>query len=59
MTIGHALQDVREPGKGLDIVEFCGGDEGADGCPPDGATVGAKDVTNAELFEPVKICSVR
>ena len=34
MTVGHALQDVSEPGKGLDIVEFCGGDNGADGGPP-------------------------
>ena len=41
MTVGHALQDVSEPGKGLDIVEFCGGDNGADGGPPDAATVGA------------------
>ena len=35
MTVGHALQDVSEPGKGLDVVELCGGDEGADGCRPD------------------------
>src|ERR1035437_176619 len=35
MTVGHALQDVSEPGKGLDVVELCGGDEGADAmeCP--------------------------
>jgi hypothetical protein len=28
MTVGHALQNVSEPGKGLDVVELCGGDEG-------------------------------
>jgi hypothetical protein len=39
MTIGHALQDISEPGKGLDVVELCGGDEGADGRPSDAATV--------------------
>src|ERR1700676_1496928 len=33
MTVGHALQNVSEPGKGLDVVELCGGDEGTDGCP--------------------------
>jgi hypothetical protein len=26
MTLGHALQHVTEPGKGLDIVELGGGD---------------------------------
>jgi hypothetical protein len=40
MTVGHALQDVSEPDEGLDVVELCGGDEGADGCPSDAATVG-------------------
>jgi hypothetical protein len=35
MTVGHALQDVLEPDKWLDVVELCGGDEGADGCPSD------------------------
>ena len=39
MTAGHALQDVSEPAKKLDVVELCGGDEGADGCPAVGATV--------------------
>ncbi|MCU1340425.1 MAG: hypothetical protein JWO19_6006 [Bryobacterales bacterium] len=24
MTIGHALQDVSERGKGLDVIELCG-----------------------------------
>src|SRR5258708_18468362 len=42
MTVGHALQDVSEPGKGLDVVELCGGDEGADRCPSDAATVQAR-----------------
>src|SRR3979490_1840543 len=43
MTVGHALQDVSEPGKRLDVVELCGGDEGADGCPSDAATVRARE----------------
>src|ERR1700674_2707465 len=43
MTVGHALQDVPEPGTGLDVVELCGGDEGADGCPSDAATVRARE----------------
>src|SRR5258708_33112155 len=43
VTVGHALQDVSEPGKGLDVVELCGGDEGADGCPSDAATVRARE----------------
>ena len=43
MTVGHALQDVFEPGKGLDVVELCGGDEGADGCPSDAGTVRARE----------------
>jgi hypothetical protein len=43
MTVGHALQDVSEPGKGLDVVELCGGDEGADGCPSGAATVRARE----------------
>ena len=40
MTIGHALQDVSEPGKRLDVIELCGSDEGADGCPSNAAAVG-------------------
>src|SRR5580704_7486575 len=43
MTVGHALEDVREPGKGLDIVELCGGDKGADGCRPDAAAIRARE----------------
>ena len=43
MAVGHALQDVSEPGKGLDVVELCGGDEGADGCPSDAATIGTRE----------------
>jgi len=43
MTVGHALQDVSESGKGLDVVELCGGGEGADGCPSDAATVRARE----------------
>ena len=43
MTVGHALQDVAEPDKGFDVVELCGGDEGADGCPSDAATVRARE----------------
>src|SRR5258708_17990636 len=41
MTVGHALQDVSEPGKGLDVVELCSGDQGADGCPSGAAAVRA------------------
>jgi hypothetical protein len=43
MTVGHTLQDVPKPGKGLDAVKLCGGDEGADGCPSDAATVRARE----------------
>ena len=43
VTVGHALQYVSEIGKGLDVVELCGGDEGADGCPSDAATVRARE----------------
>src|SRR5258705_9988558 len=39
MSVGHALQDVLEPCEGLDVVELCGGDEGADDCPSDAAAV--------------------
>jgi hypothetical protein len=41
MTVGHALQDISEPGEGLDVVELRGGDEGTYGCPSDAATVRA------------------
>ena len=40
VTIGHALQDVSEISKGLDVVELCSGDEGADGCPSGATAVG-------------------
>ena len=43
MSVGHALQDVLEPSEGLDVVELCGGDEGADGCPSDTAAVRARE----------------
>ena len=43
MTIGHALQDVSEPCKGLDVIELCGGDEGANGCPSNAAAVRARE----------------
>src|SRR3977135_2341221 len=42
-TGGHALQSVSEIGKGLDVVELCGGDEGADGCPSGAAAVRARE----------------
>src|SRR6267142_1312350 len=41
MSVGHAQQDVLEPSEGLDVVELCGGDEGADGCPSVTAAVRA------------------
>jgi hypothetical protein len=43
MAVGHALQDGSEPSKGLDVVELCGGDEGADGRPSNAATVRARE----------------
>src|SRR5882762_9760413 len=43
VTVGHALQYVSEIGKGLDVVELCGGDEGADGCPSGAAAVRARE----------------
>src|ERR1700685_311913 len=49
MTVGHALQDVAEPDKGFDVVELCGGDEGADGCPSDAATVRAATALDRSL----------
>jgi hypothetical protein len=34
MALGHALQDILEIGEGLNVVELCRGDEGANGsCP--------------------------
>src|SRR5271169_4073858 len=51
MTVGHALQDVSEPGKGLDVVELCGGDEGADGCPPDATAVRAREPLDRVVVE--------
>ena len=41
MALGHALQDVPEIGEGLHVIEFCRGDEGADGGPSLSATIGA------------------
>ena len=41
VALGHALEDVAEIGEGLDVVEFCGGDKGADGSPSLSAAVGA------------------
>lgn len=41
MTVGHPRQDVGDPGLRFDVVQFRGGDQGADGGPPVGATVGA------------------
>jgi hypothetical protein len=42
MSVGHALQDVSEPGKGL-VIELCGSGEGADGCPSNAAAVRARE----------------
>jgi len=53
MTIGHALQDVSEPGKGLDVIELCGGDEGADGCSSNAAAVRAREQM---VFAPERYC---
>ena len=43
MSVCHALKDVLEPSEGRDVVELCGGDERAYGCPSDAATVGARE----------------
>jgi len=43
VAAGHAREHVLEIGEGLDVVELCGGDEGADGCPSDAATVRARE----------------
>ena len=43
MAVGHPPQDVSELGKGLDVVELCGGDEGADDCPSNAAAVRARE----------------
>jgi hypothetical protein len=41
MAFGHALQDVPEIGEGLDVIELCRGNEGADGGPSLSPAVGA------------------
>ncbi len=41
MAFGHALEHVFEVGVGLDVVELCRGDEGADRCPSHCAAIGA------------------
>ena len=41
MAIGHALKDVLEIGEGLNVVEFCSGDERTNGGPPCAAIIGA------------------
>jgi hypothetical protein len=48
----------REPGKRLEIVKFVVTMRGADGCPPDGASVGAREqlVFGAERDSPFHEC---
>ena len=41
MAVGHAFQHILEVGEGLDVVELCGADEGADRCPACGAAIGS------------------
>src|SRR6266566_6637905 len=41
MAFGHALQDVPEIGEGLDVIELCRCNEGADGGPSLSPAVGA------------------
>src|SRR5438874_1314416 len=43
MAAGHAFQHVLEVGKGLDLVELGGGDEGANGCPSGATAVGSRE----------------
>ena len=54
MTVGHTLQDVSKPGKGLDVVKLCGGDERADGCPSDTTAVRAREqmIFPPERYQP-------
>ena len=39
MTISHSLQRVRDPGLGLGVIEFRGGNQGAGQRPPPGPAV--------------------
>ena len=65
MALGHALQDVAEIGEGLDVVEFCGGDEGANGGPSLRPAIGAGEQmilaaqrrASAAIGEPVASCT--
>jgi hypothetical protein len=41
MAAGHAFQHVLEVGEGLDVIEFCSGDEGTDRRPAGRAAVGS------------------
>ncbi len=41
MAVGHAPENVAKIGIGLDVVEPCRGDEGADRCPSLSAAIGA------------------
>jgi hypothetical protein len=41
MSVGHSFQDILEVGEGLDVVELCCGDEGTDGRPARGTSVGS------------------
>jgi hypothetical protein len=41
MAVGHATQHVLEIGEGLDVVELCGGDEGADRRPAGRTAIGS------------------
>ena len=43
MTVRHALRYVAEVGKGFNVVELRGGDEGADGSPTLSPTIGARE----------------
>ena len=40
MAVGHAPENVAKVGIGLDVVEPCRGDEGADRCPSLCAAIG-------------------
>jgi hypothetical protein len=43
MAAGHAFQHVLEVGKRLDVVEFRGGDEGADRRPAGRTAIGSRE----------------
>jgi hypothetical protein len=54
MTVGIRCRTSLSQAKGSTLLSFCGGDEGADGCPSDAATVRAREqmVFASERYHP-------